>query len=1134
MLTLENKIVKSADKARTLREQMAALKNEKLPTAEYAEISKQIDKANIEINKLINQQQSMYLAGRKGTVEFQKIDDKISELHNELEYANGELKDLVDTGKAFTLGKDTAAYKKLGDQARYEESNLNALTVKHEELSKKQNENEKNYEKIGKRGSAVCNLLGRGINKVLSFSSKMGRSAVGTIKTFVSSMLPKMNSHVRKSNSLFGTLGKRIRSLAASAFLFNVLSNAFRSMLSGVKDGLKSYYKESDTFKRSIDSLYNSFNQLKANIASAFAPLIQVAVPYLKILIGYVNQAVVAVSQLIAALTGQSTFKRAVLGTGSALEDEAKSADKAKKSLEGYLSPIDEINKYKSKETEDTSGSSAGSTGPTYENIPVDSKWKNIAKWLKDMWKDGDFYDLGNMLGTKLAETLANIPWDKIKTQARKLGRSLATLINGFVESEFDGIGIGWWIGHTLAEAINTGFAYLNEFVHTINGKSIGKFLADTLNGILGSIEWDVIRDTFVTGAEKLADVINNFDKLFDWDNVSYTIANAVKTITDTIITFFEKIDWVDLGKNIGKQITKSIKEIDWKEVGRAIGDIIHSAIVFVASILSEMDWSDIINAVKDLLKGFFEAFDNSELPDNVRRLADALQNFGVVLATLVAIKGIIGLATNLGKLFKLFSGTSLVTNIGKAATGFKNLSGVLSSFGGVGGLLTMDIGTVLGAGTAGEIAAMFGATLTGAIAAWFAGNWTGKQLGALLFPEMKEEYLNFKWGDFFDQLLGGVDFTKFDEVKQLFTDMGDAWKMMKSDFDSNPITAYITTFIDGLVNAQNPVKNLTDKLTTLNDKLNETSATVNAAGEVVNTTSQGIQAGLDIAKGAIDGTRVSTEQLMATYPQLADVSEQTVLDITDGMQRMQSGTIINEEELAKLAQQSGYTKDAFDFLAERLSENSERMIGDVQNTSEEYTAFGDNVKSKNNEIKTSAQESWNAMSDVMKSKSAEMQSQTESSWQIISDTIKNKIREAGDECERIFSRIKDNMSSIGSGLSAGLNIGGGVLSSAFSSSGNYSKYSYKGYANGTVMPKTAQPHLAWFGDNNRETEVVSPLSTIKQAVREEMAAMGSGNNNNRPIVIKQYLDTYQVSEALIDNGKVQQMSTGSNAYALE
>ena len=80
------------------------------------------------------------------------------------------------------------------------------------------------------------------------------------------------------------------------------------------------------------------------------------------------------------------------------------------------------------------------------------------------MWENSDFYELGKFLGEKLKSALDNIPWDEIKETARKIGKSIATLINGFVEVE----GLGYSIGKTLIEAINTVF----EFVDNIFPKS--------------------------------------------------------------------------------------------------------------------------------------------------------------------------------------------------------------------------------------------------------------------------------------------------------------------------------------------------------------------------------------------------------------------------------------------------------------------------------------------------------------------------------------------------------------------------------------------------------------------------------------------------------------------------------------
>lgn len=55
----------------------------------------------------------------------------------------------------------------------------------------------------------------------------------------------------------------------------------------------------------------------------------------------------------------------------------------------------------------------------------------------------------------------------------------------------------------------------------------------------------------------------------------------------------------------------------------------------------------------------------------------------------------------------------------------------------------------------------------------------------------------------------------------------------------------------------------------------------------------------------------------------------------------------------------------------------------------------------------------------------------------------------------------------------------------------NLTNYKIPMLASGTVVPANNGEFLAMLGDNKRETEVVSPLSTMKQAVREVLAEMG-------------------------------------------
>ena len=51
--------------------------------------------------------------------------------------------------------------------------------------------------------------------------------------------------------------------------------------------------------------------------------------------------------------------------------------------------------------------------------------------------------------------------------------------------------------------------------------------------------------------------------------------------------------------------------------------------------------------------------------------------------------------------------------------------------------------------------------------------------------------------------------------------------------------------------------------------------------------------------------------------------------------------------------------------------------------------------------------------------------------------------------------------------------------------------------ATGTVVPRQSREFAAILGDNNRETEVVSPLSTMKQAMLEALSEYGGGGNGD-------------------------------------
>ena len=82
------------------------------------------------------------------------------------------------------------------------------------------------------------------------------------------------------------------------------------------------------------------------------------------------------------------------------------------------------------------------------------------------------------------------------------------------------------------------------------------------------------------------------------------------------------------------------------------------------------------------------------------------------------------------------------------------------------------------------------------------------------------------------------------------------------------------------------------------------------------------------------------------------------------------------------------------------------------------------------------------------------------------------------------------------------------------------------GYARGTVVPPN-RPHLAWFGDNKQEPEIVSPVSTMKQAFTEAMIEMGGNfGGGNTEVVLE--IDGREFGRAVVEQGNRENRRIGT------
>lgn len=214
--------------------------------------------------------------------------------------------------------------------------------------------------------------------------------------------------------------------------------------------------------------------------------------------------------------------------------------------------------------------------------------------------------------------------------------------------------------------------------------------------------------------ADKIEKALEPIKKIFqdfaigDFFQAGKDVSALVVSITDFFADAIDKVDWYGIGKKIGDFLAG----IDWLAILKSVGNLIWQA----------------IKASIELWVGSFTA---------------APIETGLITA-LALMK-----FTRLGnivrpKIVSAIINTKLITSLAESWT----------SLGGLGGILTTDLETIMGAGTVAEIGTTIGVGIIGGLAAAFAGFNIGKEIGKWIFPEDAEWYDNFHWfgeGGFFD-----------------------------------------------------------------------------------------------------------------------------------------------------------------------------------------------------------------------------------------------------------------------------------------------------------------------------------------------------------------------------------------------
>lgn len=639
-------------------------------------LEKQLDLANQDKERLFS-------TSTQKTSSFQKLEEDIQNVKKNLKAAATEKALLESSGKAYQPADTSAAESKyIAESEKLQQMNTR-LGLSYDALKAK-------IESLNGNTRALTGIKGR------------LASAIGALGAKIKGILPGMNQMDKSAKKS----GLSLKKILMYGLGFRSLFALFNRLRSAVVSGFQNLSQYSGQTNADISMLMSSLTQLKNSLATAFAPILSVVAPILSKFISLLSTAASYVSQFMSALTGKSTYVKAVKvqqDYAAGLKKTGDSAKDAEKDLEGYLSPLDEINKMEKKDTDTSSGSGAGGgvdPSKMFETKPIESKVMSLAEKVKkafaemfaplaDAWQiygpsikkslgkiKQDFVDFFVEIGTATVDWTKNLDWKPLLASVDNLLQKfepLVDLILGGLAWAYENVLLPlgkWTIEKGLPAVINL-LAQAFEFVTVVLEalKPVAQWL------------WDhILKDLATTVGEVVVGIINTFTGLLefftgvfsgDWekaieglktmhDGLEQAVMAVFNFIQNNIMmpfdNFLQKVFAVDFTKYFG--IFGDVMNgffAGAKTVWDGVKNIFNGFITFLKGIFAG-NWRQALTGLVQIFKGVFQMIEGfAKTPINA---VIGLIN-GMISAVADGLNGLLSMAN--GLLSKLPENTPLI-----------------------------------------------------------------------------------------------------------------------------------------------------------------------------------------------------------------------------------------------------------------------------------------------------------------------------------------------------------------------------------------------------------------------------------------------------------------------------------------
>lgn len=540
-----------------------------------------------------------------------------------------------------------------------------------------------------------------GVDNTQKKASKSANKMGGSMKRVRKEAIPLTKSVLKLSNM----------------FKLMLIRMSLRAAIKSAQEGFQNLARYSDETNKSISLLMSANTRLNNSFSTAFAPLLQVAAPALKQMIDLLSTGATYAGQFIAALTGKSTFVKAVdveedyAGSLKETNDELKEKEKATKKLAFAFDDLIQAQGGKV----DTDAYKPPTPDQMFETVEVEADIKDFAETVKGVLS-GLFDPMRQSWDENGSTVIASAKFalNQLKNLGGDVGKTFITVWDkeGYGKAVTDDLLIS--VSNLLFTVGNLADGLDQAWKSGDTGLLIMRHLGDLLLEVTG-----FFRDA--TGEIKIWSATLDFSPLLkSFDGILVSSRPIVSKIGDILLWLLKDVllplakwglenglpaafDLIAAALDVFDAVLEALKPLAmwlWEEFlqpfGKWTGEVFIKAIEKIIEWLKKFSgWisenQELVEIMATVILGFFAAFKFVEFLTGVKNMLTVLPNLIGVLG------GLIGNLNPLTLLLGLIiTSAALVAQAWDKMTPQEKLATKIIAVAGAIGLLAMALGTIM------------------------------------------------------------------------------------------------------------------------------------------------------------------------------------------------------------------------------------------------------------------------------------------------------------------------------------------------------------------------------------------------------------------------------------------------------